>query len=121
LQPDFLLSLFSADPLGERDRIRGSFALILFIGRLGCFGFILAGFRLFIVALRHKNPPDCSLLLIAGPFTVMGSCEGCAHGLGAGPQILSPTEKLVWFELFSDQENCSPATCARQHANTSGY
>src|SRR5580704_7649358 len=30
----------------------------------------------------------------------MGSFEGCALGLGEGPQIFTPTEKPAWPELF---------------------
>lgn len=72
------VGLLKTDPLSERDRRCGSFALSLFICRLGCFRrFDLTGFRFLIVALRHDNPPGCSFSTRLAPIHSHGVVQGC--------------------------------------------
>jgi hypothetical protein len=52
-------------------------------------------------------------------FTLMGSREGCALGLGEGPQILAPTESPSGWSYFQISKmpmpgNMRPPTRKRQ-------
>jgi hypothetical protein len=116
------VGLLKTDPLGERDRRCGSFALSLFICRLGCFRrFGLTGFRFLIVALRHDNPPGYSFSYPTCPIHFHGVVLGCPVWVSALAFDSGGQARLVEIPVPDEKNahslrNMRLPTCKRQRS-----